>query len=236
MKYLLIICNYLLFKPFLYSLFLQMFYFWRKSRSMKSVHIFSTFFFLTIGLSAQSYERSYDHHDISIGYGIFIPDQFKNVESSMLDERYPDKRYVRDEYSSTGAIFITYRHVLKNEVMLFGVTAGISSSASKIYNVGQFEGDLTRQFITVAVEWEYRYVNQGLIQVYSGLGLGYTYGTEKLSPPSELGTPEATGDISSIAYQLNAVGVRLGKKYAGFVEFGYGYKGIVNIGFSVQLY
>jgi hypothetical protein len=189
-----------------------------------------------MGISAQSYYHSYDHHDISIGYGLLLPDQFNKFGSSMLDERYPDKRYVRDKYSSMGALFLTYRHMLKNEVMFFGVTAGYGNSSSEIYNVGQYEGELVRQFITVAVEWEYRYVNQGPVQIYSGLGLGYTYGTEKLTPPADKGSPEVSGDVSSIAYQLNAVGIRLGKNFAGFAEFGYGYKGIVNIGFSVQLF
>ena len=211
-------------------------YFWRKTIGMKPAFILIVLLISGLGLHSQSYERSYDHHDISIGYGLFIPDQFKNVGSAMLDDRYPDKRYVRDEYSSIGAFFVTYRHILNNEVMLIGVTAGYSSSKAKIYNVGQFEGDLSRQFITVAVEWEYRYVNQGPVQVYSGLGLGFTYGTESLTPPPEPETSSQTGNISSIAYQVNAVGVRVGKKFAGFAEFGYGYKGIVNLGFSVQLF
>jgi hypothetical protein len=187
-------------------------------------------------INGQNYYRSYDHHDIQVSYGLFHPDQFQSVESDMLNERYPTKRYVRDEYSSTGSIFLTYRHMFRNELFLWGITAGYSSSASKIYNVGQYEGELNRQFITVALEWEYRYVNQGPVQVYSGLGLGFTYATEELTPPPELGVEAATGNISTFAYQLNAVGIRIGKKFGGFAEFGYGYKGIVNLGFSVQLF
>ena len=82
--------------------------------------------------SAQSYYRSYDHHDISVSYGMFHPDQFQSAESGMLDERYPTKRYVRDEYSSMGSIFLTYRHMFRNELFLWGITAGLSNSSSKI--------------------------------------------------------------------------------------------------------
>jgi len=185
---------------------------------------------------SQDYYRSYDHHDIMIGYGQFIPDQFKSVYTSMLDDLYPAKRYVRDNYSSIGTIFITYRHIFKNELFMWGITAGMSNSKSEIYNVGQYEGELKRQFYTVAIEWEYRYVNQGPVQVYSGLGLGFTYATETLTMPPESSKSESTGNISNIAYQVNVAGVRLGKKYGGFVELGYGYKGIINVGFSVQLF
>jgi hypothetical protein len=203
---------------------------------MKRLLFFLGTILFTYSLFSQDYYRSYDHHDIVIGYGQFIPDQFKSVNSSMLNDLYPDQRYVRDHYSCMGTIFITYRHIFKNELFLWGITAGMSNSKSEIYNVGQYEGELKRQFYTFAIEWDYRYVNQGLIQVYSGLGLGFTYATEKLTPPPETSTNSSNGNISSIAYQLNAVGVRLGKKYSGFIELGYGYKGIINVGFSVQLF
>ncbi len=175
--------------------------------------------------------RSYDHHDIQISYGMFTPDQFMNVSSAMLDEQYPEKRYVRDNYSGTGALFLTYRHIGKNENWLWGVTAGASATTSEIYNVGQLAGELKRNFITLAFEGEYRYRNQGIVQLYSGIGLGYTYGTETLTTPEQL---KYTGNVSGVAYQVNIVGIRLGTKVAGFAEFGFGYKGIVNFGLSVQ--
>jgi len=197
----------------------------------KVILFFSLLFFSAFGVQAQSYMRSYDHHDFQIGYGMFTPDQFFDVNTSMLDEQFPEKRYVRDNYSGTGALFLTYRHIGKNENWLWGVTAGASANTSKIYNVGQYAGELKRTFISAAIEGEYRYRNQGVVQLYSGLGLGYTYGTETLTTPEQIAT---TGNISNIAYQVNVIGVRLGTKYAGFAEFGFGYKGIVNIGFSMQ--
>jgi hypothetical protein len=204
---------------------------------MKKVFLFFAVLIFSASLSAQSYYRSYDHHDISVSYGMFLPDQFNNLNSSMLNDLYPEQRYVGDEYSSPGAVFITYRHMFKNELFLWGITAGLSSSSSQVYNVGQYEGELKRQYYTLALEWEYRYVNQGIIQVYSGLGLGFTYGTEELTPPStEEGATSTTGDISSVGYQVNAVGIRIGKKFGGYAEFGYGYKGIFNVGLSVQLF
>lgn len=203
---------------------------------MKKLLALLAIVFVSHGMYSQDYYRSYDHHDIMIGYGQFIPDQFNSVKTSMLNDLYPDKRYVRDNYSGLGTIFVTYRHIFKNELFMWGITAGASNSKSEIYNVGQYEGELKRQFFTLAIEWEYRYVNQGPVQVYSGLGLGFTYATESLTPPPESSKSESTGNISNIAYQANAVGVRIGKKYGGFVELGYGYKGIINVGFSVQLF
>ncbi len=35
-------------------------------------------------------------------------------------------------------------------------------------------------------------------------------------------------------FQLNAVGIRVGKTLASFIEFGFGYKGLINLGVSAQ--
>ena len=212
-------------------------YFWNKLNRMKKILLFVVVLFSLQAVQAQSYERSYDHHDISISYSLFHPDQFQEVNTPMLDDMFQESglRYTRDNYSSYGGLFLTYRHIFKNELFMWGITAGYSSSKSEIYNVGQFVGDLDRTFITAAIEWEFRYVNQGLVQVYSGLGLGFTYGTEELTSFNP-GFESSTGNISTIAYQLNGVGIRVGKKFAGYLELGYGYKGLINFGFSIQVF
>jgi len=70
--------------------------------------------------------------------------------------------------------------------------------------------------------------------MYSGLGLAYTYGTLKYdsSTPQE---ESSTDNISLPNFHLTGVGLRVGKSFGGFAEFGFGYKGIVNMGLSYQL-
>jgi len=201
---------------------------------MKKILFLIVILLLVNGVDAQTYYKSFDHHDISLSYGLFIPDQFKHFSSKTLDGLYPEALYVRDRYSSPGALFLSYRHIFRNEYMMWGITFGMSSSSGKIYNVGQYEGDIKRKFYTGAIEWEYRYYNRGPVQVYSGIGLGFTFGNETFTP-NEV-QQESTGTIASVAYQLNAVGIRLGKRLGGYIEFGYGYKGIINLGFSAQLF
>ncbi|PLX04999.1 MAG: hypothetical protein C0595_01245 [Marinilabiliales bacterium] len=192
----------------------------------------TVFLIITFGLKAQDFP-SYDNNDITISYGLFAPDQFMNVESSMLNKQFEDMRYVRDDFSSIGNIFLAYRKLNRAETVMWGVTLGYGSNKSKIYYIGQYAGELNRKFFTVAAEMQYRYVNRGIIQVYSGLGLGLTYGQETLSK-SAIHPEESNGTIIRPAYQLNVAGVRIGNKFAGFIEFGYGCKGILNFGLSIQ--
>lgn len=193
-------------------------------------------FTISSGIYCQSYDKSYLHHDIMISYGLPATDLFQNVSSSMLDDRFPDRRYIRDNYSGTGIICLTYRYVSENEMMFLGIDGTYNKTKGDIYNVGQLEGELSRTFFTLAIEAQYRYQNMNNVQLYSGVGLGYAFGKETLTPTLESGGLVGKGTVNHIAWQINAIGIRIGNTIAGFAEFGYGYKGIINIGVSMQLY
>ena len=197
--------------------------------------IFALIFSLTI-FSAVSFAQfpSYHKNDISVSYGLFAPDQFFDLQSSMLDDNFPDKRYVRDNFSSMGNILLTYKHINRAETIFWGFSLGYGSNKSEVYYVGQYAGDLTRTFYSAGAEVQFRYVNRGIIQVYSGGALGFTFGQETLTA-SDYSTEEKSGSLYLPAYQLNVAGIRIGNKIAGFAEIGFGYKGIINAGISVQL-
>ncbi len=187
-------------------------------------------------LFGQSYDRSYLRNDVLISYGIPSTDLFLKISSPMLNERFPDERYVRDNYGGSGIVMLTYRRVSKSEMFLWGVTAGYNSTKGDLYYLGTYEGQLKRNFMTVAFECHYRYQNLNKIQLYSGIGIGYSIGTETLTPPTGSEKPSGSGNINRFAYQLSIIGVRMGNNIGGFIELGYGYKGIVNAGLSIQLY
>ena len=203
---------------------------------MSRTLIYFILFIVTNNLVSQSYDRSYLHHDIMASYGLPATDMFVDINSTMLDEKFTDRRYIRDNYRGSGVVSVSYRRVSKNELMLWGIYAAYNQTTGDIYNVGQYEGKLKRKFLTIAVEGQYRYQNLNKIQLYSGLGIGYSFGSETLNPLSGSGNPSISGNINRIAWQINAIGIRIGNSIAGFVEFGYGYKGIVNVGLSIQLY
>ncbi len=202
---------------------------------MRSYLLSIVFVLSTVILTAQSVDFSYDHHDVTISYGQFTMDQFQNFQSDILDEKLPDDRYIRDHIKGYGGIFLSYKHLTKGGRFLWGLTMGADRTASTVFWMSQEVGEMTRTYYSMAAQIEYRYINNGLIQMYSGIGLGYSLVQEKLEPKSSEMTSSTTS-FGTLAYQLNAVGVRIGKQYGGFLELGYGYKGIVNIGFSIQLY
>jgi hypothetical protein len=198
---------------------------------MKKFFVLILFFSSLVSLKAQNY----DHHEFSLSYGVISPDVFYSFNSPLLNDQLPDERYVRDNYSSMGNIFLTYRFVSLNEYFMWGGTAGYGTSSADVYYMSEKKGVMDRQFITGAFEVQFRYVNNGPFQMYSGLGLGVTYGMEQFTAATDNIT---SGDRTMIlpGYQVNLVGVRFGKRLGGFAEFGFGYKGIVNFGLSYSIY
>ncbi len=187
--------------------------------------------FSMVSLKAQSY----DHHEFLLNYGVLTPDRFYTFKSAILDDQLPDNRYIRDNYKSNGNLFFTYRFVSLNELLLWGATVGYGTSTSEVYYIGQKQGVIDRQFVTGAFELQYRYVNNGFFQMYSGLGLGVTVGKEQFTSETE-GIDSGNRTMILPGYQINFAGVRFGKRLGITFELGYGYKGIMNIGIAYSVY
>jgi hypothetical protein len=71
-----------------------------------------------------------------------------------------------------------------------------------------------------------------MVSLYSGVGAGVTVIFEKDYGINGTSTTETD---YTFAYQVNMIGVRVGKQIAGFAEFGFGLKGLMNIGISAKL-
>ncbi len=200
-------------------------------QDMKKIFLLLFVLFSVAGLRAQSYH----HHDFSLSYGMLTPDRFYTFKSAILDDQLPDSRYIRDNYKSPGNVFFTYRFVTLNEFLMWSGTVGYGTSSSEIFYMGQKQGIIDRQFITGAFELQYRYVNNGSFQMYSGAGIGLTLGKELFTAQAE-GLTSDNRTMMLPGYQINLAGVRFGKRLAVYLELGYGYKGIMNVGLSYSVY
>ena len=194
------------------------------------------FLFFIISSLTGVQAQSFDHHEFSLSYGVITPDMFYPFKTSVLDDQLPDDRYVRDNYKSMGNLFLTYRFISLNEYFMWGGTVGYGTSSSDVYYMSVNQGTVDRQFITGAFELQFRYVNDGPFQMYSGLGLGVTYGMEQFNATGDSGIKSGTRSMILPGYQVNVVGVRFGRRLAGYLELGFGYKGIMNAGIAYTFY
>lgn len=189
---------------------------------------------MCISAFSQSYDKSYYRNEISLNYGMPSMDMINSISSKDLDNYFPDNRYISDNFKGSGVVNMVFRRSSRNTKFIWGTSLSYSSFTSDIFYLGTYEGQLNRSFINWGVEVHYRYQNLNKIQLYSGAGLGFRYGSEKLTPPAGSEKQGTTGTISQLSYQINALGLRYGNDLGGYIELGYGYKGIILAGISYQ--
>jgi hypothetical protein len=139
------------------------------------------------------------------------------------------------EFSSSfyGCINLTYERRLKKWVTL-GISGSFNPYHGHILMYNNNRNDINVYLISLMPQVNFFYHSTELVSVYSGLAIGGTLAIEE-DRNYRGGNENNLYDTNfGFAYQLNAFGIRIGKEVAGYAEFGFGYKGIINLGLSCK--
>jgi hypothetical protein len=107
--------------------------------------------------------------------------------------------------------------------------------ASKEFNLGAFGGDYKVTYTLIGVRGNYHFYNEGKIDAYGGVLVGYNAASIKYSN----GTPTYFGYVEP-TYGGTVFGGQVGARYyftdslAAFAELGYGI-GYLNVGLAYKL-
>jgi len=193
---------------------------------------------------------------IHISYGILSTDQWKGIGEGPL-RSFMDVPRTRD---MTGAFFITYQQFFSRRSAV-SLTAGIDNQNGALSygssrgpnvaggNIPRASGAYCRQAYTAAVEYSYIYHRGRRHYTYGLIGGGYTIATNKYSfyknvtdsaafygPHGMIPTNPYTEHCTHWAGQITPIAYRNETRRVGmYVEFGFGYKGMICTGVSVQL-
>jgi hypothetical protein len=132
--------------------------------------------------------------------------------------------------------FVGYRYWFSQRFGLGG-TFAFDVNSVKLYNgnnTAEQMQKINRYYMTVAVEPTLNYISRASWQLYGYFGFG---GTIVMFSKAAFG--DETASISHKPYinvHITPIGLRFGKQFSGFVEVGYGYKGIVNVGLSYRFW
>ncbi len=192
-------------------------------------------------------------HELSLGVGIITPSEFDGVTSTSY----------MDIPSSFGTLFFTYRYHLSNRIAI-GLSAGIDNSKgpltygpphSAYYQIAStgtyirhtqtiaapelyFKYDETRKYthygyISVAYTFSKleKVINDNLMSSYYYNGVLGPTGLPPYLPP----TNPYYETKSYFNYQITFLGIRHQGRVSWFIEFGYGYKGLIHSGISLTL-
>jgi len=186
---------------------------------------------LTNVLQAQSNKKS----ELNFGYGLITTNDwnfsFAPTSITVLDNQVEREASSINE-KGFGGFFIGYKFEVTRRLMLGGIIMYQKKAEDLLF--ADRSVNFKRQFYTLAVELDYRYVNKELVKLYSGIGLGYTVINESFSGDTTNFRLIDSNEPGYFNLHVNAIGVRVGKALAGFAEIGFGYKGLLNFGISYQ--
>ena len=119
-----------------------------------------------------------------------------------------------------------------NEWLYIGGTATWTAGIRNLYNNKDQQLWLTlrRDYISFMPNTRFAWYRNGVFQLYSSLGIGM--GVERRV--RYVDSKENLWD-TYFAYDVKPLGVAVGHKWFGFIELGYGSRGIVNVGFGCRI-
>jgi hypothetical protein len=190
------------------------------------VAVFCTFFLIPNFLNAQD-----SPHQFSLGYGVVTTDETLDVLEDVITDMFSFGSYTLENTTMSGALVLTYNFAPKKWLHLGGALA-YENIKKDVFVSNEKQGSLNRDFVTIAAEAKFSYVNANYFQMYSGLGAGITLNSDKFTPITGSDNSDTQTHFN---FQLNLLGFRFGNALAGYLEIGYGYKGIASFGLSYRM-
>ncbi len=133
------------------------------------------------------------------------------------------------EPSSAGALLLGYSRTL-NRVASLGFLFGLQDFTYTGTAVQAGQTNYSDILLSGLARITFCYLNKPAIHMYSGIGIGITVNFGKATQTGK----EFTDRKLWPGGQLTLMGLRFGRAFGGFFEFGFGTLGIVNAGISYK--
>jgi hypothetical protein len=185
------------------------------------------------GKSRQINDQSQLYNDVNSGYGVGSLYIFTG-EVSHSYNNYSGYG-TRSEINSVGAFMIGYNRMVSKAVMVGIVASYINVHFTRPYtgSTTGYQGKATYNdnLWNAMARVTFNYVNKPIVRIYSGAGMGITVVLSNVEAPGK--DREKERKIYP-AGQLIFMGVRFGRTFGGFCEFGIGTNSIISAGLNYQ--
>jgi hypothetical protein len=168
------------------------------------------------------------HHEFALSYGYLTTldpiatSSYRHFKNETL------ANYYHTVASYRGAFALAYKYRF-NKVASLGATYSLGSYQAKAYEQKRMMAKERILFHTLAMECDFRYLTRRAVTLYSTIGLATTLAARTESKVG--GEVVARGWGVTGSFHISLIGVKVGTYRAGgLVEYGVGYKGLVNIG------
>jgi hypothetical protein len=190
----------------------------------------------TTGTTSTKTSQANLYNDFYAGYGGLSIFYFTGRMKHSSD--YPTEAVYGEKFSepqSAGTIFLGYSRSL-NRVVSVGLMFGYQNFHYSGYGRMEYSNsDSVKivsddRLITGIARVTFCYLSKPMIRMYSGIGIGLTI---------DFGKATVDGVVTNERKlwpggQLTLMGLRVGRAFGGFLEFGFGSYGILNAGLSYK--
>lgn len=183
--------------------------------------------FAVLLLSKLAFSQEKGTSEIGISVGQFSSNNLLNTTEKIIQDI---EGGLFENTKSKPTIAINYKFAIKNNWFIYA--DGTYQNIKKDITINSIKvGNVNHNFLTFGLGTEYHYIVKEWFQVYSGASIAYTSQCSDFTTSSSIFKDSKGGFFN---FQVNAVGLRVGKTLAATLELGFGYKGIASLGVSYQ--
>ena len=195
-------------------------------KSLLTLFIVSTFFY--------SHAQEQGTKELTLGYGTVTTNEILDVIlNDFLLSGLTGGLYKTKNHTYSGASYVNFSYAIKNN-FLIGAEVVYQRISKDIYLVNDKDGRQVDNSFTIGANAKYSYISNPKFRMYSGLAAGYNTIQANFDPEKGSTSKATKGNKGAFGYNLTAFGFRYGKKAAVIAELGFGYKGILNVGFNYK--
>lgn len=167
---------------------------------------------------------------INISVGVATTNETNNLVDDILTGIFTNQSFKNERVSPS--FNVTYKYAVLDNLFL-NLNGSLQSIKRDVLESNDVVGNLTNNYMTIGTGADYHYIKKEWFQMYSGISVAYTFQNSDFVPNGKISTMNSMDKKNKfLNYQFNAIGISFGKRIAGHIEIGFGYKGIINAGLS----
>lgn len=194
---------------------------------MRKISIFAfTLLMFSFSANAQTNEQ---RNEIRLSVSDGLPLDIGMALGSAFGSVFTNRTVLHN--SSTGSWSLGYRNHISNRIAFGGDFSfqAVKSEFEHKKNGSESTEEIT--YLTVMPALDVTYYRSNVVRLYGTVMAGVGLLSTKVTRSDEE-LNDGGDDMAAFAFQLNPIGVRVGKQIAGFAELGVGTKGFVTLGLS----
>lgn len=194
--------------------------------------------FMSGAVMAQGFDgQMTNKHEFRVGYSDAIPLTIASGLSEALGQTLVaginDSKIKTLNSKSIGFLEAGYRYQISDRFKVGADVGFMNENRTVTYTKnGTTKADTTKsttRYVTVLPNVQFSYIKTAIIDFYGSASVGVIFAQTSYK------NMNTRGNNTGFAFQVNPVGIRVGKKLGGFLEAGFGYKGLINAGLSLKL-